>query len=237
MRYDEQFFTEDSRYTKEELLAILDKAPSRITPAAGLRPITQDSILPTLATVVGPGELKYFAQLKGVYDFHEIAMPYIHPRMSATILEPPVKRILEKFELTYEAFVKDPDGIKESILLDLSGLGQAFEKTTEALNKQLSELTEHIRDIDPSLERTVLRAEGYFEKTLEVLRTKTAKALVREDAIYTRQLKRLEAHLLPLGTPQERLLSPFSFFLKFGVDYVTEQFLNLPAKGTQVLEF
>ena len=60
---------------------------------------------------------------------------------------------------------------------------------------------------------------------------RTAAALADRDDVYTRQFGRLEAHLLPNGTPQERLVSPFSFFLKFGVRATMDLLLTLPAEG------
>ena len=53
--------------------------------------------------------------------------------------------------------------------------------------------------------------------TLERLRGKTAAALARRDAATRRQFERLRAHLLPLGQPAERVLSPYSPALKFGL--------------------
>ena len=56
LRVDGQtFVTATRRYTRAELLALLDTDPTRLTPAAGLRPAVQDALLPTLAFVVGPG--------------------------------------------------------------------------------------------------------------------------------------------------------------------------------------
>ena len=59
---------------------------------------------------------------------------------------------------------------------------------------------------------------------------KSARAIAEQDDTYTRQFDRLEAHLFPLGTPQERLIGPVSFFLKFGIDPVMDTFLGLPTK-------
>lgn len=68
LRVDGQaFVTATRRYTRAELLALLDADPTRLTPAAGLRPAVQDALLPTLAFVVGPGEIAYGAQLRDVY--------------------------------------------------------------------------------------------------------------------------------------------------------------------------
>src|SRR5690606_11793764 len=56
------FVADGRRFTRAELQAMLDADPSIITPAAGLRPVVQDALLPTAVFVLGPGELKYVAQ-------------------------------------------------------------------------------------------------------------------------------------------------------------------------------
>ena len=55
-------------YSTAELLAILETAPERISPNALLRPVFQDTILPTAAYVGGPAEIAYFAQSAVVYE-------------------------------------------------------------------------------------------------------------------------------------------------------------------------
>ncbi len=224
------FFTETNRYTLNDLQRRLDADPASITPAAGLRPITQDAILPTAVTVLGPGELRYFAQLKGVYEAHGVAMPLTWARATATVLEPPVVRIIEKFNLTC-ADIQNLAKRKEDILLQLHGHATSFDETLKVLETSLEKLLVEVSAIDPTLQGSMARAEMYFRKTLKTLKTKSAKAVVARDDIYTQQFKRLEHHLLPLGEPQERLISPFSFFLKFGIKPVMTMFLTLPTKG------
>ena len=224
------FFTENAQYTLQDLKQKLDEDPASITPAAGLRPITQDFILPTAISVLGPGELRYFAQLKGVYEAHNVAMPLTWPRATMTVLEPPVVRIMDKFNLTF-ADVQSLSKHAEDILLRLHGHGKSFEETLQTLETSLEKLLHEVKVIDPTLQGSVERSEKYFHKTLEVLKTKTAKALKNRDVSYTQQFKRLEQHLLPMGEPQERLMSPFSFFLKFGIKPVMKLFLSLPPKG------
>ena len=192
----------------------LKEEPSRLTPAAGLRPITQDAVLPTAATVVGPGELRYFAQLKGVYDLHNVAMPLAWPRMEATVLEPPVRRILEKYDLSAGEAQADFDRIYDQILLNLQGHGERFEESLSELESLAKDLTEHVAAIDSTLERTVERGEEYMRKTVELLRFKSSRALRQQDTITTQQFERLKAHLLPTDKPQERVLSPFSFLFE-----------------------
>jgi hypothetical protein len=61
------------RVERATLRAYLDEDPTSVTPAAGLRPVLQDLMLPTAAFVVGPGELRYLAQLRPVYESHRRA--------------------------------------------------------------------------------------------------------------------------------------------------------------------
>ena len=238
LRYDKPtFFTDANEYTREDLQVKLDADPSLITPAAGLRPITQDAALPTAVVVVGPGELRYFAQLKAVYEQHGVAMPLVWLRTTVTVVEPPVRRILEKFDLNASEVTADFESVKQRKLLELHGHAEAFDKTLETLTTSLETLTKEVRGVDPTLIGTVERAEERFRQTIAMLATKNAAALDKHDDIYARQFGRLEKHLLPLGTSQERLISPFSFFLKFGVQPVLDAFLELPTEGDVDITF
>jgi bacillithiol synthase len=228
------FFTEANRYTIDELKTRLNEDPTSITPAAGLRPITQDAILPTAINVLGPGELRYFAQLKGVCETHGVAMSLTWPRATMTVLEPPVVRIMEKFELT-SADIQNLATHKDDLLLKLHGHANSFDETLAGLESSLEKLLADVSEIDPTLQGSVERSGKYFHKTLEILKSKTVKALKNRDNIYTQQFRRLEQHLLPIGEPQERLISPFSFFLKFGIKPVMNLFLSLPTKGNHEL--
>src|SRR5439155_4826231 len=59
-----------------------------------LRPAMQDAIFPTVAYVGGPAEIAYFAQAAAVYQVFGRPMPPVFPRISATILEPRIDRVL-----------------------------------------------------------------------------------------------------------------------------------------------
>ena len=107
LRVEGDHFEAGQLYRKTELLDLLARDPSRLTPAAGLRPIIQDTLLPTVAFVVGPGELAYAAELRGVYELHGLPQPIYWPRLSITWLEPNVARLLRRFDLTASAFQQD----------------------------------------------------------------------------------------------------------------------------------
>jgi uncharacterized protein YllA (UPF0747 family) len=69
-----------------DLLELLEKEPERFSSGALLRPLIQDHLLPSLATVGGPAEVGYFAQLGPLSRWLGIEKPRILLRFQATVL-------------------------------------------------------------------------------------------------------------------------------------------------------
>ncbi len=68
------------RFTNGDLTALLKKSPEHFSPNAALRPLFQDSLFPTLAMVLGPSEIAYWAQLPLAYRAMGIPMPGAFPQ-------------------------------------------------------------------------------------------------------------------------------------------------------------
>ena len=49
------------------------------------RPLAADSVLPVLGHVLGPAELRYFAQMAPLFIRTTGDMPLVHPRMTAAV--------------------------------------------------------------------------------------------------------------------------------------------------------
>ncbi len=99
-------------YSTAELLAILDAEPERLSPNALLRPVFQDSILPTAAYVGGPSEVAYFAQSQVLYERILGRTTPVLPRLSATLVEPAVADLLARYDVSLpdviQSALKDP---------------------------------------------------------------------------------------------------------------------------------
>ena len=89
-------------YSTAELLGILEAAPERISPNALLRPVFQDTILPTAAYVGGPAEVAYFAQSAVLYEGVLGRVTPVLPRFSSTLVEPAIAGVMAKHEVTLE---------------------------------------------------------------------------------------------------------------------------------------
>jgi len=216
LRFDGRTFHADGTYRLDELLDILERDPSRVTPAAGLRPVVQDAVLPTAAFVVGPGEIAYGAQLGGVYELHGLHQPLLWPRLSVTWLEPPVSRTLKRFGVTAGAFQADADGTLGHALARARGSAALTAERLDVLRAEFDALARDIEGLDVTLTGAVTRAKVRTLARLEHLQFQARRALVREEDTRTQQVQRLRKHLLPRGVPQEREMSFLSFVLKHG---------------------
>ena len=83
----------------EELQKRIETAPENFSANVLLRPVLQDYWLPTLAYIGGPAEIAYFAQAAVVYQKLLGRVTPILPRMSATLIEPRIERLLTKYEV------------------------------------------------------------------------------------------------------------------------------------------
>ncbi|WP_309570235.1 bacillithiol biosynthesis cysteine-adding enzyme BshC [Deinococcus sp.] len=229
LRVDGRDLTTDTRrYTTGDLLALLDADPTRVTPAAGLRPIVQDTLLPTLAFVVGPGEIAYGAELQDVYPLHGVQQPLLWPRLSVTWLEPNVARLLGRLDATAAQVQADPEGVLGRSLAGERGAASLSQTTLTSLETQLWQLTDEITALDPTLAGAAEKTRTRTLARVERLQTLGVRALARQENDRSGQLTRLKAHLLPHGTPQEREMNFLTYLLKHG-ETPLHMMLRLPA--------
>lgn len=212
----ETFSTETGSYTRAELLALLERDPSRITPAAGLRPTVQDALLPNLALILGDGEIAYLAQLAGVYELHGVQQPVVWPRLSVTWLEPNVARLLRRLEATAAEVQREPEHVLGRRLAAERELTVTTRERLAALAQEWQQLSHELAALDPTLKKGSERARLYTERHIAALQQRALAALARQEDTRSGQLTRLKQHLLPQGHPQERELSFVSYLLKHG---------------------
>lgn len=231
---DQQFDDGTQRYSRAALTAILHHQPSRITPAAGLRPVLQDTVLPTAGFVVGPGELKYVSELKDVYALHGLEHPAVIRRMGLTWLEPPVERILQTYGLSAELFQQNPEATMLEALAHQHQTAQALNEQQQLIGAQFDQAASLVSSIDPTLLRSLQRANRRVSYELRRLQEKVVSAELRKEGLIRSQFERLKAHLTPQGQPQERVFPLLMYLLKHG-PAVLSRLQTLPATGHHYL--
>lgn len=192
--------------------------PEIFLPKVSLRPIMQDYLFPTAAYLAGPSEIAYFAQLKPLYQHLGVRMPAIIPRLSLTLLEAKIKKILDKYGFTPEQLSKGPQElIRERLESDSSndivGLFAGIRKKWGEIHEELGFGLMHI---DPTLQHPMEKTLARFQQGLNVLEDKARMALSHKNETLVSQVEKCCRHLAPHSQLQERRYSMQYYLVRYG---------------------
>jgi bacillithiol biosynthesis cysteine-adding enzyme BshC len=217
--------------TTAELLGWLEREPLRFTTSALLRPLLQDTWLPTAAYVGGPGELAYFAQLAPVYAHAGLPMPLVVPRARFRVLDDRARRWLGKLRLQPDE-VSSP---REELLTRLAARDAPqpleFPEALEArlfgtFAAELERLNDPLLQLDPTLQDALQRTRGTVRVAVSRLVSRYGRALARRDGMTAERVDRLRTYLTPNDEPQERVLGLPYFACHVGTRAFTRQVLD-----------
>ncbi|MDP1677780.1 MAG: bacillithiol biosynthesis cysteine-adding enzyme BshC [Bacteroidota bacterium] len=210
------------RYTKDELLFIALNTPELLSPNVVMRPLCQDTLLPTISYVGGPGEIAYFAQLKPVYEYFKVAMPIIYPRASVTLIEEKIKKVLEKYSLEVEDLFGEVESVLSKVSEQVSEVkvDTLFESLGSKINDAINEARFGIQQIDPTLNGTIDGTLFKFQQQLDVMKQKTQKAQQQKEEVSLKQIKKASLNIFPSENFQEREFSVIQYLNKYGPDFV-----------------
>lgn len=218
-REGEDWIIDDQKLTAEEIQSKIDSEPERFSPNVFLRPIIQDALLPTIGYVAGPGEIAYYAQMKSYYKQFDMEIPVIFPRISATLLESGIDRIMQKlpFEMcSYNQRIED----LESRYIELNSpadLDTLFNTWIIDIQNSSEKPIERISSIDPTLKGMAGKTVSGFENELNKLKGRVFRSLKQQEETQLKRIRKIKAQLFPDGL-QERAVNPTYFMNKYGLD-------------------
>jgi bacillithiol biosynthesis cysteine-adding enzyme BshC len=204
--------------SREELLKVADSAPESFSPNVLLRPVVQDYLLPTLAYVGGAAEVAYFAQVGTLYQTLLGRVTPILPRFSATLIEPKPQAILEHFKLTFADLFRGPEALSETIgsrMLD-QNLQSSFDQAGAVVGRSMAAVREALARLDKTLIESATNAESKMMHQIEALRSRAARADLRQSEVAERKARLLSNALYPDKTLQEREVAGISLVAKHG---------------------
>lgn len=209
------------RYATADLVAILDAAPERISPAALLRPVFQDYLLGTSLTIGGPAEIAYFAQSAVLFEKILGRMTPAQPRFSATLIEPEIGELLRKHELTLDrVFAETADSLAQLLAaraMPIEGK-RKIAAAGIALDAELTPLLEWMRSLDAGLGRSAETAANKMRYQMNRLRRLAANFQLQKEESIERHAQAISRALYPNGVLQERVHGAAYYFARYGFD-------------------
>jgi bacillithiol biosynthesis cysteine-adding enzyme BshC len=207
-----------AEYTLEQLEALAAREPERFSPNVLLRPVIEGAILPTVAYLGGPGELRYLPVTEPVYRRLGVTPQRPLPRWSGVVLEPRVDRVLEKFGVGLTELMQPPGPLEARLVR--SRMPEEALRALVALQEQIEARYATIGraavEIDPTLEKPVQGARNQALAGTHDVEKKLLQHLKKREETELSQIARARSAVWPNGKPQERLLTLAPFLARYG---------------------
>ena len=174
------------------------ESPEHVSPSVVLRPLVQDAVLPVIAHVVGPSEVGYLLELRGLRELLEVPEPALVVRASCTLIEAGGWAAARSRGIDPGALVRDPErALQDSSQArpELEALAGAFAALTGAVTEL--PLAASVR------ERAARRVAAIHDDLRGELEAGARAALLAAEP----ELGALPGLLRPRGRAQERLLA------------------------------
>lgn len=227
------------RYSLAELQDRLATNPADFSPSVLLRPVIQDTLLPTVAYIGGPAEVAYFAQLKPIYATLQRCQPIAIARASLTVMPERESNLLKKYQLEFTDLFTGRDNLLRRIVE--SSLDQTtttlFNETEAIFQTQLAQLHTALTGVDVTLADALKGSQEKILYQLQSLRTKFINSSAKREQTVTRQIERLITLLYPENTLQERQLNGYYFLARYGYGFIETlyQAIELDSDKHQVI--
>jgi bacillithiol biosynthesis cysteine-adding enzyme BshC len=217
-RRNGKFSAAGASYTAGELLAAIEKSPEAFSANVLLRPIVQDSLLPTAAYIGGPAEVAYMAQAEVVYRRLLGRMPAILPRASFTLVESTVARLMTKYGIELRDVLCGRQHLRSRMEQKFlsKALAKKFAGDEKALRRLLRGLHRPLGILDKTLLGALDTAERKIVYQFQKLRGKASRAENFRTGLLDRHERVLVDSLYPHHGLQERTLCLLPFLALLG---------------------
>jgi bacillithiol biosynthesis cysteine-adding enzyme BshC len=206
----------------DELQRRVETAPEDFSANVLLRPVLQDYWLPTLAYIGGPAEVAYFAQAAVVYEKLLGRVTPILARMSATLVEPRIERLLTKYQVDLPELFHGECQLRDCMAARSlpPELKQDFDQARRAVEEAMQRASGSLQKLDSTLVEAATRASSKMRYQVDRLEKRAAQAELRRTEIITRHAAQIENAVYPNKTLQEREIAGLYFYAKYGPELV-----------------
>src|SRR5258705_341392 len=212
------------RFDLAAIERIAAEEPTRLSPNVLLRPAVESAILPTVAYLGGPGELRYLPLTPPADDRPGVPRQLALPRWSGVIVEARVDRVLEKFGVQLTELFSPPGALEARLVRAQlpAEATEALDRLRRALDEGYTVLERAATEIDPTLARPTQTARQQALGGTQDIEKKLVQHLKRRQETELGQLARARTAIVPNGKPQERVLTVAPFLARYGPGLLPE---------------
>lgn len=196
-----------------------------------LRPVVQDTLLPTIAYVAGPSELAYLGQAEVVYSAFGRPLPAVLPRCGFTLVDRRIERWMEKYQVGVADIWQGKEHLTQRIASSAfaEGWSERFDQTERDMTALLARLRKDIEVLDPTLLDTLNHTQEKIHYQIERLKGKLTRSVLKRSEVLARHEQALLGAIIPEKELQERVVSGAYFLGCAGYSLLERLLQQIPA--------
>lgn len=187
--------------------------PEQFSPNVLLRPLYQETVLPNLAYIGGPGELAYWLQLKGIFDAEAMPFPILFPRKFATLIPQNIADKLGASGIQVEDLFLSDEAFRSLLLEKLEVEKFDFLEESTLFEQLKKSLQEKASKADKTLIAAVEAEMTKVHKSILELEKRLNKSLENRHEVDLNKLQKMRQKLFPNGGLQERHDNFLNFYI------------------------
>jgi bacillithiol synthase len=207
-------------FTEQQLKEELENNTHHFSPNVVLRPLYQQTVLPNIAYIGGPGEIAYWLQYKAMFDANNVVYPMLVPRHFAMLLDTKHVQLIHKLGFEPADIFKDIDTLTKEYLASITDNSLSVDAEEKAILEIFNNLNQRAGAVDASLKAFVEAETQKVLKSLKAIEAKMLRSEKHKQETSIQQLTKIEEKYFPQQSMQERYDNFIPYYLKYGTDYI-----------------
>ncbi|MFW6347635.1 MAG: bacillithiol biosynthesis protein BshC, partial [Cyclonatronaceae bacterium] len=197
---------------------------AQLSPNVFLRPVLQQYMLPNIGYAGGPAEVAYHAQMKPVFEHFRVPMPVILSRFSATLIEPSIARAAKALPFEFGTYRQPAHVLINTYLNERAALNPEgfFAEWRQSSRELMEQRLGPLAGLHDSLKTSTLSTQQRIEHHLSELEKKVREQLKEQERVQIKRIKRVQQHLFPGQSLQEREYGWLYFINAYGTDWMED---------------
>lgn len=217
-------------FSKEELIAIANDQPEKLSNNVVTRPLMQEMVFPVLSFIGGPGEIAYWATLKDAFQLFNMKMPVITPRLSISLVTPKMQSLLDKLKFSIEDVWSGEVEQSKSIMIEqnqIKDVSLFIQSVKDDLASKYEELNQLLLQNDIKLTSLVDKNLNFHAKQLSFMENAVEDTILTKLDSSINRYDQLMLQLIPNSGLQERTYCPIQLLNEKGMNLIGE-LLQIP---------
>ncbi len=216
----------DLLFSAEEIKAMIEHQPERLSPNVVTRPLYQQKILPNVAYVGGPGELAYWMEYKNMFSNFGVQFPVLVPRQFVTVIDQGTATRWHKLNLEQADLFRDTEDLVKAYAKRENG-ELHLDDARQQVETMYQQLLGQVLQVDKTLQGSVEAEKQKTLNGLSIVEQKLNRALRQRSETDVNQIRSVRAKLFPGNTPQERYDNMSMYYARYGRSFIEALKTNL----------